>query len=112
MSELPDMISAVVQDNNVEKAIRRLKKMLQKEGMFQELRDRRYYVKPSEKKRVAKKAAIRRRQRGRRSTIITGPLGIQEDEQEALDNCDSLCHDIALLHLETPSTYKIIFEPS
>ena len=39
-----------------------------------------------EKEKIAKEqAAIRRRQRGRQSTIITGPLGIQEDEQEALD---------------------------
>ena len=39
-----------------------------------------------EKERIAKEqAAIRRKMRGRRSTIITGPLGIQEDEQEALD---------------------------
>ena len=63
--KLPGMAVAV-QDNNVEKAIRRLKKMLTKEGMFQELRDRRYYVKPSEKKRVAKKAAIRRAKRDRK----------------------------------------------
>ena len=63
--KLPGMAVAV-QDNNVEKALRRLKKMLQKEGMFQELRDRRYYVKPSEKKRVAKKAAIRRMRRDRK----------------------------------------------
>ena len=40
----------------------------------------------AEKERIAKEQAdIRRRQRGRKSTIITGPLGIQEDEQEALD---------------------------
>ena len=39
-----------------------------------------------EKERIAKEqAAIRRRQRGRASTILTGSLGIQEDEQEALD---------------------------
>ena len=39
-----------------------------------------------EKEKIAQEqAAIRRRQRGRRSTIITGPLGIQEDEQESLD---------------------------
>ena len=63
--KLPGMAVAV-QDNNVEKALRRLKKMLTKEGMFQELRDRRYYVKPSEKKRVAKKAAIRRAARNRK----------------------------------------------
>tara|TARA_R110002051_G_scaffold64600_1_gene117731 strand:+ start:1618 stop:1839 length:222 start_codon:yes stop_codon:yes gene_type:complete len=40
----------------------------------------------SEKERIAKEqAAIRRKQRGRRSTIITGPLGIVEDKEEALD---------------------------
>ena len=40
----------------------------------------------AEKERIAKEqAAIRRKQRGRRSTILTGPLGIQEDKEEALD---------------------------
>ena len=39
-----------------------------------------------EKEKIAQEqAASRRRQRGRASTIITGSLGIQEDEQEALD---------------------------
>ena len=39
-----------------------------------------------EKERIAKEQAdIRRKQRGRRSTIITGPLGIVEDKEEALD---------------------------
>ena len=40
----------------------------------------------ADKERLAKEqAAIRRKQRGRRSTIITGPLGIQENKEEALD---------------------------
>ena len=47
-------------DNNVEKAMRKLKKMLLKEGVMQELRDRRYYMKPSFVKREDKKRAIRR----------------------------------------------------
>jgi len=39
-----------------------------------------------DKERIAKEqAAIRRRKKGRQSTIITGPLGIQEDKEEALD---------------------------
>lgn len=43
-------------------------------------------ISPEEKERIAKEqAAIRRKQRGRRSTIITGPLGIVEDKEEALD---------------------------
>jgi len=57
--KLPGMAVAVV-DNNVEKALRKLKKMLLKEGVMQELRDRRYYMKPSFVKREDKKRAIRR----------------------------------------------------
>ena len=39
-----------------------------------------------EKERIAKEQAdIRRRKKGRQSTIITGPLGIQEDKEEALE---------------------------
>jgi len=57
--KLPGMAVAVV-DNNVEKAMRKLKKMLLKEGVMQELRDRRYYMKPSFVKREDKKRAIRR----------------------------------------------------
>ena len=40
----------------------------------------------AEKERIAKEQAdIRRRKKGRQSTILTGPLGIQEDKEEALD---------------------------
>jgi hypothetical protein len=38
-----------------------------------------------EKEAIAKEqAAIERRRRGRKSTILTGPLGIQESKEEAL----------------------------
>ena len=36
-----------VVDNNVEKAIRVLKRKLQQEGMFREMKQRKYYEKPS-----------------------------------------------------------------
>ena len=40
---------------------------------------------PEEEARIAKEqAAIERRRRGRKSTILTGPLGIQESKEEAL----------------------------
>ena len=39
-----------------------------------------------EKERIAKEQArIRRNRKGKRSTILTGPLGIQESEEEQLD---------------------------
>lgn len=57
--KMEGMAVAVV-DNNVDRAMRKLKKMLLKEGVMQELRDRRYYQKPSFVKREDKKRAIRR----------------------------------------------------
>ncbi len=37
-----------VRDNNVEQAIRALKKKLQREGVFREMKERRAYEKPSD----------------------------------------------------------------
>ena len=39
-----------VRDNNVDQALRALKKKLQREGVFREMKNRRVYEKPSEKK--------------------------------------------------------------
>ena len=39
--------------------MRVLKKKVQKEGLLQELKDRQYYTKPSEKRREAKKQGIK-----------------------------------------------------
>ena len=39
-----------VRDNNVEQALRILKKKMQREGVFREMKNRRVYEKPSEKK--------------------------------------------------------------
>ena len=52
-------ISVVVRNNNVEKAIRVLKK-LQKDGMMRELRQRQYYEKPSLKRQRKLKESLRR----------------------------------------------------
>ena len=49
-----------VRNNNVEKALRVLKKKIKKSGLLQEIKERQYYQKPSEKKRLAKKRWIAR----------------------------------------------------
>ena len=49
-----------VRNNNVEKALRVLKKKIKKSGLLQEIKERQYYQKPSEKKRLAKKRGIAR----------------------------------------------------
>ena len=53
-------ISVDVRNNNVEKAIRVLKKKLQKDGMMRELRQRQYYEKPTLKRQRKLKESLRR----------------------------------------------------
>ena len=45
-----------VRNNDVTRAWRKLKRLMQNEGVVQELRERRHYVKPSEKRARAKAA--------------------------------------------------------
>ena len=53
----------VVQDNNVEKAIKLLKRKLTKEGIFRQLKERRWYEKPSDSKRRKQRQSLRRLRR-------------------------------------------------
>ena len=55
-----------VRNGNVERAIRLLKKKLADEGVFKELQMKRFYEKPSDKKRREKRAAISRQKRSDR----------------------------------------------
>ena len=52
-----------VRNNNINKAMRILKKRLTEEGIFNELREREFYVSKSEKKRKKNSAAKRRNKR-------------------------------------------------
>ena len=55
-------MKVIVQNNQIERAIRDLKKKLTKEGFFSEIKERRFYDKPSiAKKKKQAKAAKRRR---------------------------------------------------
>ena len=53
-------MQVVVRDNNVDQALRALKKKLQREGVFREMKLRNYYEKPSEKRARQKAEAVRR----------------------------------------------------
>ncbi len=55
-------MEVLVRDNNVDQALRVLKKKLQREGVFREMKLRRNYEKPSER-RVREKAEAARRHR-------------------------------------------------
>ena len=52
-----------VRNGNVDQAIRVLKKKLQQDGLFNELREREFYTSRSEKRRRSKASAIRRQKR-------------------------------------------------
>ena len=53
-------MQVTVRDNNVEQALKVLKKKLQREGLFREMKRRRNYEKPSEKRARKAAEAIRR----------------------------------------------------
>ena len=54
-------MQVLVRDNNVDQALRALKKKMQREGIFREMKLRRNYEKPSERR--ARKLARKRAQR-------------------------------------------------
>lgn len=72
-------MQVLVRDNNVEQALRVLKKKLQREGVFREMKARAAYEKPSEKRAREKAEAIRRTRKLARkkalkeSGVSTGP---------------------------------------
>ena len=54
------VVSVSVRDNNVDQALKALKKKMQREGLFREMKLRRHYEKPSEKKAREQSENIRR----------------------------------------------------
>ena len=59
-------MQVLVRDNNVEQALRVLKKKMQREGVFREMKARRQYEKPSEKRVREKAEAVRRHRKAAR----------------------------------------------
>lgn len=71
-------MQVVVRENNVEQAMRVLKKKMQREGVFREMKARRAYEKPSEKRVREKSEAIRRtrkaaRKQAQRDGLLPAP---------------------------------------
>ena len=54
------IVHVTVRDNNVDQALKALKKKLQREGVFREMKLRRSYEKPSERKARERAEAVRR----------------------------------------------------
>ena len=54
------IVHVTVRENNVDQALKALKKKMQREGVFREMKLRRSYEKPSERKAREKAEAVRR----------------------------------------------------
>lgn len=72
------MVQVIVRDNNVDQALRALKKKLQREGVFREMKLRKAYEKPSEKRSRQEAEGRRRarklaRKRAQREGLLPGP---------------------------------------
>ncbi|MBP2235227.1 small subunit ribosomal protein S21 [Sinorhizobium kostiense] len=71
-------MQVTVRDNNIEQALRVLKKKMQREGLFREMRARSAYEKPSEKRARERADAVRRqrklaRKRLQREGLLPAP---------------------------------------
>ena len=83
----------IVRDNNVEQALRALKKKLQREGVYREMKLRRHYEKPSEKRARERAAAIRRARKLER--FLTTPFFVAESFNSRPGRHVSLAETIA-----------------
>ena len=63
-------MQVLVRDNNVDQALRVLKKKMQREGVFREMKQRKAYEKPSERRVREKAEAVRRARKAARKTAI------------------------------------------
>ena len=79
-------MQVLVRDNNVEQALRVLKKKMQREGVFRELRARRSYEKPSERRIREEAEAVRRHRKAekkklQREGLLPAPKKVERPRQ-------------------------------
>ena len=63
------MVTIAVRNNNVDQAMRILKKKLQKEGVLKEIKSRQYFEKPSVKRARKKAEGIKRYKRAEKQRL-------------------------------------------
>jgi small subunit ribosomal protein S21 len=71
-------LQVFVRDNNVDQALKALKRKMQREGVFREMKRRRFYEKPSDMTARKKNEAVRRarklaRKKAQREGLIAAP---------------------------------------
>jgi small subunit ribosomal protein S21 len=73
-------LQVMVRDNNIDQALRVLKKKMQREGVFREMKRRRFYEKPSERSAREQNESLRRarklaRKKAQRDGLLPAPRG-------------------------------------
>jgi small subunit ribosomal protein S21 len=78
-------MQVLVRDNNVDQALRVLKRKMQREGVFREMRKRRSYEKPSERRTRERAEAIRRARKLARKQAQRDGVGDERRKKKVLD---------------------------
>jgi small subunit ribosomal protein S21 len=89
LEEQPEQspMQVLVRDNNIDQALRVLKKKMQREGVFREMKRRRFYEKPSEQAAREKAEAARRaRKLARKQAIRDGLIAAPKKKPAPLRN--------------------------
>jgi small subunit ribosomal protein S21 len=75
-------LQVLVRDNNIDQALRVLKKKMQREGVFREMKRRLFYEKPSERMtRQRAEAARRARKLARKKAIRDGLIAAPRNQR-------------------------------
>ena len=82
-----ELVQVIVRDNNVDQALKALKKKMQREGIFREMKLRGHYEKPSERKAREKAEAVRRarklaRKKLQREGLLPAPKKIVKEGEQ------------------------------
>ena len=82
-------MQVLVRDNNVDQALRVLKKKMQREGIFREMKQRKAYEKPSQRRTREKAEAVRRarkvaRKQAQREGLLPTPKKVVRSARPGL----------------------------
>ena len=94
------IVQIFVRDNNVDQALKALKKKMQREGIFREMKLRGHYEKPSEKRAREQAEAVRRARKMERflsqpfyvAEIFTGYPGVTCKLEETIDSFERIAN--------------------
>jgi small subunit ribosomal protein S21 len=79
------ILQVFVRDNNIDQALRALKRKMQREGVFREMKRRRFYEKPSDKAtRERAESERRRRKRARKQAVLDGLIAAPQKKRIGL----------------------------